>query len=329
MADQYTTTGSTDYVVAAYEKLARPALLPELIFDAVADIFPTDRTAPGLQVTLFIRGALAAAITPLIEGQDINAVPMTDSTVTLTIAEYGNAEISTAAVRGGALMAIDELAADDIGFNSGLSQDSLARNALAAGSQVWYANGNTHTLRSQVATSDLLKAHDVRVQRAALARNNVKRFDGGMYAAFISPDVALDLQEETGQGSWRTPHEYAAGLNNGIWTGEIGTFQGFRFVEAPRAPVFPNVGAGSANVYRTLFMGREAMAKVWSLRDGNGPMPEIVIGPVTDTLRRFHPIGWKWLGGYGIFRQKAIWGVESCASIDATTAGTDEPAIDL
>ena len=331
MADQYTASGSVDYVVAAYEKLAHPALVPELMFDAVAEIKPTDRTAPGGQVTMFIRGVLAVATTPLVEGQDVTAVPMTDSTVSLTLAEYGNAMVTTAALRGQSLIEIDPLAADDIGYNAGLTLDSLARNVLSAGTGLYYANGNSHTLRSQVASTDLLKAADVRRQRAALVRNNVKPFISmerqGLYAAYIAPDVAVDLREETGSGSWRQPHEYAE--PDQIWAGEVGTFEGFRWIEAPRAPVFANAGNSSANVYRTMFMGREALAKIWSLRDGNGPYPEIVIGPVTDKLRRFHPVGWKWLGGYGIFRQLALRGVEGGSSVDATTTGTDEPTVDL
>src|ERR1035441_763221 len=51
------------------------------------------------------------------------------------------------------------------------------------------------------------------------------------------------------------------------------------------------------DVYGTIFLGRQALAKVWAMKDGNGPHPVLVMGPITDTLRRFQPLGWKWLGG--------------------------------
>lgn len=52
-------------------------------------------------------------------------------------------------------------------------------------------------------------------------------------------------------------------------------------------------------------VGAEVLAKAASYTDGNGMMPNIVQGPVTDTLRRFVPIGWHWIGGYETFRPTA------------------------
>jgi N4-gp56 family major capsid protein len=100
--------------------------------------------------------------------------------------------------------------------------------------------------------------------------------------------------------------------------------EGFRFVEAPRAPLFADAsnGAGAGgtiDVYRTLFMGRQAIAKAYSNVDGNGANPRVIPGPVTDKLRRFVPMGWYWLGGYGIFRQNAIYAVETASSIGVNT----------
>jgi len=59
-------------------------------------------------------------------------------------------------------------------------------------------------------------------------------------------------------------------------------------------------------VYTTYFMGRQSLAKVHSIVDGNGPVPKIIPGPITDTLRRYVPLGWYWLGGYSVFRQPAV-----------------------
>jgi hypothetical protein len=49
--------------------------------------------------------------------------------------------------------------------------------------------------------------------------------------------------------------------------------------------------------------------------DGNGEFPLVVPGPVVDSLRRFVPIGWYDLVGYGIFRQAAVLRVEGASSI--------------
>ena len=128
----------------------------------------------------------------------------------------------------------------------------------------------------------------------------------GWYGAMCHPDVALDLREQSGSGAWRVPQEYAGaananGFNSGIWSGELGAFEGFRFVENSRAPYFVQAGSSSQNVYGTLFFGREAILKIWATVEGNAEDPQIVESPITDRLRRFRPIGWYWFRAYGIF----------------------------
>jgi len=54
------------------------------------------------------------------------------------------------------------------------------------------------------------------------------------------------------------------------------------------------------------------------------------MGPITDYLRRFQPLGWKWMGGFGLFRQASVWRQESASSIGQNAAAaTDTPSIDL
>ena len=62
-------------------------------------------------------------------------------------------------------------------------------------------------------------------------------------------------------------------------------------------------------------MGRQAIAKAYSQQDGNGAVPKVVRGPITDTLNRFQPVGWYWLGGYGRFREAALRRIESSSSL--------------
>jgi hypothetical protein len=73
--------------------------------------------------------------------------------------------------------------------------------------------------------------------------------------------------------------------------------------------------AGNIDVYDTYVMGRQALAKAYSFVDGNGPVPSVRRGPVVDSLMRFNPIGWYWLGGYGLFREASLRRIESASSI--------------
>jgi hypothetical protein len=54
--------------------------------------------------------------------------------------------------------------------------------------------------------------------------------------------------------------------------------------------------------------------------DGNGVVPKVVRGPVVDSLMRFNPIGWYWLGGYGRFREASLRRIDSSSSIGSNAS---------
>lgn len=316
MADAYTTTGTSGWDQAAYERLVYFALRPELYFDMFADVKPTNQSMPGTSVIFTQLADLSVASTALNESVDVDAVALSDSTVTVTLAEYGNAVITTQKLRATSFVAVDPAVANVIGFNAGVSIDTIARDVMKGGTNVNYATGGgtDPTARNTIEPNDTLSAWDVRKVLAQLRGANVATF-GGYYAAVIHPDTSFDLRGETGAAAWRDPHTYSQ--PGEIWNGEVGVFEGFRFMESPRAPVFADAGSSTTltDVYRTLFFGRQALAKAYSAQAGYGPNPVIVQTPETDHLRRFQGWGWKHLVGYGIFRQAALRAVESASSI--------------
>ena len=319
MAPTYTTTSSlTNYVQTAYDRLAYFAYRPELYWDRAVEIQPTRQSMPGASVVFNIQNDLAIASTALNESTDVSGAALSSSNVTVTLAEYGNAVTTTALLRGESFVEIDPIAANVVGYNAGVSIDEVAKGVIQQGSNVDYAG--TATSRTTVAPTFTLKAANVRLEKARLRRANVPTF-GGMYVAYINPDVSYDLMGETGTASWTDPHTYSQPEE--IWQGELGAFQGVRFIETPRTPWFANAGSNptTTSVYGTVFLGRQAVAKAHSIVDGNGENPHIVPGPVVDSLRRFLPLGWYHLVGYGIFRQSALRRVESASSIDDGTDG--------
>lgn len=316
MADSITRLADVDYDQTAYDRMAYFALRDELYFDAVADVMPTRQAMPGSAVIFTIQSDLAVASTAINESTDVDAIRIADTQVTLTLAEYGNVVMTTAKLRGVSFVELDPIVANVIGYNAGISIDTIARDVLKAGSNVRYASGGTTlpTARNTIEPEDKLVANDVRRALADLRGASVATI-GGYYVSFIHPDVSYDLRGQTGAAAWRDPHTYSQ--PGEIWNGEIGAFEGFKFIETPRAPVFADAGSSTTltDVYRTMFLGRQALAKAYSTTDGNGAHPKVIPGPVTDHLRRFVPMGWYWLGTYGIFRQGALRAVESSSSI--------------
>jgi N4-gp56 family major capsid protein len=327
MADAYVQVSDLGSAgTAAYEQLSYYALRPELYFDACASVKPTRQSHRGASVMFTIYNEMAPKITTLAETTDVEVVTISDADVTVSLNEYGNASITTARVRAQSFLIVSADVANLIGFNAGISFDSLARNTLVAGTNVVYS-GTGNAARADVAAGDHITASDVRNVVANLENNNVQRL-GNYYRAFISPLVAVDLRTETGADAWRDPHTYAQPEQ--IWNGETGVFEGVAFMHTPRLSagnlavaqgglgtnLFVDQGTASEDVHPTLILGNQALAKTFSSMV-SAPMPQIILGTVTDRLQRFVPIGWYWNGGFGRFREAALYRIESASSLTA------------
>jgi hypothetical protein len=62
-------------------------------------------------------------------------------------------------------------------------------------------------------------------------------------------------------------------------------------------------------VYRTILAGKQALAEAVAQE------PNVVIGPVVDRLMRFRPIGWYGVLGFSLYRQQALYRIETSSSI--------------
>lgn len=392
-----TTSTSLSVNKAAYEQLAYFPLRPELYFDAMASIKETDATARGTSITFTINNELAAATTALTETSDITPVAMSDAVVTVTPLEYGNGVQLTAKNQATAFYELNPVAADLIGFNAGISADTLAANAAVGGTQVAYTSGIVS--RATIAKTNVIVGNDIRKARAVLARQNVQTFNG-LYKGIIHPDAAYDLTGGTGGTNWSDPHVYSD--PSGIYNGVIGSFQGVQFMQTPRSPlVFQDGGVNtftvstitvssntatlttsaahglavgdtltisgatatsgtgstsqvgfnaqftvltvpstttmtvditgktatctagsgqslvvaSVDVYATLIMGKQALAKGFSTGGGYAVDPVVVDLKILDLLGRFTGLGWKHFVGYAPFRQAALYRIENASAI--------------
>lgn len=290
MPDALTGTVESNLDTAAYQLSMYYALRNRLVFDACATVQATRQSHVGASVT-FTKGTdMAIDATPLNEYADVTAVALADTPLTVTMAEYGAATVTTARLRGTSFIEFSPTVSNRVNYNAGATIDLLARTALDAGT-------NTHTPLD--GTGQIIKSADVRAIGAKLADANVDPFSDGFYRAFVTAKIAADLRGESGTAAWRPPHEYSSFVQ--IMRGEIGVYEGFRFVEVASSQL-----AVAASAYNCLFLGNEALAKAYSATDGNGAMPSIRAGAVTDKLQRFRPLGWYWLGGYKIFRPEAV-----------------------
>jgi hypothetical protein len=283
---------------------------------------------------------------------------------------------------------VDPWIANAVAFNMATTLDNGVAAILDAGTNVIREAGgslSTTAAKTSIVASDTFKGRDVRYAVTKLrAANVVPR--GGMYVSYIHPEVSHDLRTETGNNIWRTPHEYQ---NVGpLLAGELGAWEGVRFIETPRmtnsisggdltalatAPAVSgvsgeftivvanaafgglqevgdkisgtNVGTGAkitaisvgttnttltvsvansgtvgtntltvtpaARVYNTYVLGQQALAEaVWK-------EPGIEFGNVVDKLNRFRPVGWHGIINWSIYRQEALYRIETASSVRA------------
>ena len=316
MADVYTDGGTVyaNLLAAGYDKFLEFQLRSDPVFRQFVDKHPQDVTNPGPTVTLTIVNEFAnLATTPLNELLDVAAVaPPAPSRVTVTLNEYGNVDIDTLRLKTLAFAPPDPAIANVLGKNMVDTMDALVRGVIDGATHViGYNAGVLKTETSSfaegsVASTDVFDSKIARDSVALLRRRNAHGKDNrGMYITLIHPDVAVDIMSDTG---WLNPHQYVDTSN--IYNAEIGSYLGSRYMMTPRATKVAD-GASSANVYRSYFLGAQAVVEATVAE------PHVVVGPQVDRLRRFFPIGWYAHAGWAIYRQEAIQIARTSSSIAA------------
>jgi len=261
---------------------------------------------PGSTVVLQLYADLSEQTTALTESTERDSVQIAAPTsVTITLAEYGNSVLTTRALELFSLADVDPAIANIIAFNMAGSIDTVAQTELRGGTNVIYGGTRTNTVT--IAATDTITSANIRKAVAKLRSGLSVPRKGSMYWCGIHPEVSHDLRAETGAGGWRLPHEYNS--NENIWAGEIGSYEGAYFVESAR--MFNDTdGASSAKVYRTILAGKEALAEAVAEE------PHTVIGPVIDHLMRFRPMGWYGVLGFKRYREAALYRILTGSSIN-------------
>lgn len=326
-----------DTVKAAYDLRAYMSLRPELVYSTVATVKPTRQSHRGSTVQFNFVPDLAANVTALTEAAEIAGKNLTDTAATVTLLEYGDAVQTSALLRGTDFLEVDTVASDIVGWHAGLSYDTLARNVLEDDSTIASAARKQfvgQTAETAITATDTLEATHPAKAVAQLRGDNARPIAQGAYAGFLHPDVSYDLRQEGAQfsfdeGTTRSPGTTSPGFGlfpylaaNSVtagdrpWSGMIGRFAGIDFVETSTADINTDGGASTVDTYTTTIVGQEALAMAFAANVA-GVVPNIVLGPIVDQLRRFATVGWYWLGGFGEFREESRHLIISASSIGA------------
>lgn len=323
MVNAYSSVGSTApnwslLAAPAYDQEVNYALRTMPTWRQLIDVHPVDQTAPGTSVTLnVLQEFTVLATTPIDEIIEPDSVsPPVPTQVTVTLNEYGNYSIQSNRLRQLSYATPSIELANLIAKNQLDTLDKLVQNVVDTGTHI--VGLNSGVIKSEansfsealVAASDIGTSALTRTAVALLRRRKAVPKDGTSYFAVIHPDVAADLRGENAATAWIGPHAYGADTA-AIYAGEIGTFQGARFIEIPDRVKTALDGVSSGKVYSTYFLGQQALVEAVGL----GGEPQTVIGNIVDPLNRKFPIGWKALLGWAIYRAEAMQIMRSSSSL--------------
>jgi N4-gp56 family major capsid protein len=119
----------------------------------------------------------------------------------------------------------------------------------------------------------------------AMKRANIPMFPDGTYHAFITPEEAAAVMNQTGEKGWLDTMKYANG--KALLNAELGQFRGVRFIETNRIPV-----SGTA---KTIFFGPDAW--IWGDYQTIRAYRVAPGGDHADPLAQRGLVGWKGMWG--------------------------------
>lgn len=301
------TSALPGLVKVAYDRYVEYALRSQPLFRNLADKRPVQQAMPGSSVVFSLYQDLAAATSTLTETTDPTAVALSDvNTVSVTLNEYGNTVLNTRKLGEFAFSDVDPAVANIVAFNMADSIDQIVVSTLIGGTNKIFSGSATVT--SGVTAAMTLSGANVRKVVAKLRAGNAVPREGMLYACYTHPETAHDLRSETGALSFEDIRKYTDPNVGNVLHAVTGVLGGAYVVETPRAYTALD-GASSAKVYRTIIAGQQALAEATAVEPG------IVIGPVVDKLMRFRPLGWYSLQGWALYRQAALYRIESGSSI--------------
>lgn len=294
-----------------YDKTLIDEAGPELIHNQFGQSRPIPKNG-GKKIEFRKFAALPKATTPLTEGVTPDGRNLTVTTIEAEVKQFGDYVVLSDILD---LTSIDPVVVEAtkvLGKQAGLTLDTITREILQSGTNVFYASkadGTEVTSRTDLDSTCLLTVDVVKDVAAFLKANNAPKIDGS-YVAIVHPYVAKDIMNDP---NWIDAYKYANPDN--IYEGEIGKIAGVRFVETSEAKIYEN------GVFGTLFLG----ANAYGTTEIEGGGLQTIIkqkgsAGTSDPLDQRSSVGWKATKTAEILVPQYLIRVESCSSAAADKA---------
>ena len=326
-ADNPTVNVTTDSKLSAENKTFYDrALVEEAGPNLIHGQFGQKRPIPkngGKRIQFRRYASLPKALKPLTEGVTPEGRKLSATAVEAEVNQYGDFVCLSDVLD---LTAIDNNvleATKAVGRQAGLTLDTITRNVLQSGTNVFYcpkvgANGvqTPVTDRSGLDKTCTLTVDAVKKVAAMLKAANAPKIDGD-YVCILHPYVAYDIMSDP---RWEEMHKYTTPEN--MYQGEIGRIAGVRFVETSEAAVYKgteNSCPTGLAVFGCLFIAQGA----YGVTEVTGGGLQTIIKQLgsagtADPLDQRSTVGWKALQTAEILMEPYMVRVECCSAFSPT-----------
>lgn len=326
-ADNPTVNVTTDSKLSAENKTFYDrALVEEAGPNLIHGQFGQKRPIPkngGKRIQFRRYASLPKALKPLTEGVTPEGRKLSATAVEAEVNQYGDFVCLSDVLD---LTAIDNNvleATKAVGRQAGLTLDTITRNVLQSGTNVFYcpkvgANGvqTPVTDRSGLDKTCTLTVDVVKKVAAMLKAANAPKIDGD-YVCILHPYVAYDIMSDP---RWEEMHKYTTPEN--MYQGEIGRITGVRFVETSEAAVYKgteNSCPTGLAVFGCLFIAQGA----YGVTEVTGGGLQTIIKQLgsagtADPLDQRSTVGWKALQTAEILMEPYMVRVECCSAFSPT-----------
>lgn len=266
----------TPAVLTVYSKEILFYAQPNLRFAAFA-VQKTDLTiTPGLTIKFMKYNNLSRGGT-LVEGTDMVTQPLSALQVSITVAEQGNAvQLTELLVRSSFADTMAD-ASRLLGYDMAIVLDyQLAAAALGTPNVEFAPDGTTPvTVRTGLAAGSTFGTTVVKNAVETLSTNKATKLGGDYYVCFVHPHQGRTMRDDT---AWTDVNKYANAIL--IYNGEIGKYEGVRFIETTMMPIIKTTGSvfvdsvdtgvtttpnATFDVYQAVMFGENAFGHAISL----------------------------------------------------------------
>ena len=152
-------------------------------------------------------------VTTLTEGTPPTKRALSITTVSISSAQYGDLLSITDLAKVKAPIEVVRIGAERLARQAQESLDQVSRDVIALGGTVAYHTGAAAGTRVDIAAGDLMTASELRRLNTKMKKSKIPQFGDGYYRAWVHPNVAYDLKNDTTTGgfidvtSWRRNFE--------------------------------------------------------------------------------------------------------------------------